>query len=597
MSVDLTVNENSCIGYPYIHCGDVNRFDVGGGHQRYFWYSEQSTGISATDIYNWLTSNKTRGSYGTQYLDSAYNDPNGTYANNYRAQYSWAVGDLMTGGIAFACDNQSKTQIKMMWHTRNADGTTKEARIFTIPLQVGVGSGSNEAFTFYICDKYYQAGTLTDFQPLPHMRAYNIERVEFPVLQPLYTVTAESSLVNMGQESGNDITIIGVGNIQYRKTPSDVDGFDRLQHSQFMDDLTTLAEYTPDPNEGGGGGGTGGGGGKPRTTTPINDFELPPNLLLNSGIIKIFTPTATEMQNFTNFIYSSADDIIANFKKIWANPMDSIISLSMIPCYAPSTTREHIKFCGIDSGVESAVVSAQFITIDCGYIDVGHEYNTFLDYSDFTRVKMYLPFVGIVDLNADDVIGSRVTLKYNIDLFTGESVAYLRCHHVDASYKLNYNAPLYAWDANVVYSVPLSGNNWQQLYNGVAKVITNGVGGAISGGGVGAVLGVASEIGNFATTSKVSVTRGGSLKANGGFMSGYLPYLIIESPISSLPKQGTSSAKYRGLPCDMLDQLQNFHGYTEIEDGTLHLKGMPNYITDEEIEMIHTKLTQGVILP
>lgn len=597
MGLYLSVNPNECVDNSYIFCGDINRFDISGGHQRYFWYEGQSTGLSATSIYEWLVANKTRGNLSEAYLDTAYNNPTGTYATQYRAQYSWAVGDLMTGGIAFACDNQNTTRIKMLWHTRNSDGTTNQARMFIIPLQVGVGSGSNENFTFYICDKYYQAGTLTDYQPLPHNKAYNIERVEFPVLQPLYTLTAESSLINMESENGNDITIIGVGGLEWRKTPSDADGFDRIQHSQFMDDFKKLAEYTPDPNEGGGGDDSGGGGGTPRTTTPISDFELPPNILLSSGIIKMYTPSTTEMENFTNFIYSSADSVIANFKKIWVNPMDSIISLSMIPCYAPSVSRENIKFCGVDSGIESAVVSSQFITINCGYIDVSTEYNTFLDYSDFTRVKLYLPFVGIVDLNTDDVMDARLTLKYNIDLFTGESVAYLRCTKSNANYKINYDAPLYAWDANVVYSVPLSGNNWQQLYNGVAKVITNGVGGAISGGVGGAVLGVASEIGNFATTSKVTVSRGGSLKANGGFMGKYTPYLIFEVPISSIPKMGKNSGKYRGYPCDMLDQLQNFHGYTELEDGTLHLSGMPNYITDEEIEMIHTKLTQGVILP
>lgn len=604
MAVRLSLNANCVMNMSdspsNFLLGDINHLESG-NLQRDVWYSKSSDYFNVHEIYNNLVSkNKSRTSVtinkGT--LNDAYTNPNGSNATSLNNRLDFCIGNLQSTFLAWCLNGNTTTNATLYICTRNSDGTVKGIFTKNLPLQVGVGSGSNADYMWYMFDREYIKGVTSDYTKDCDGRAYNIEYLDpnFDTT-PLYNTIAESDLENVIIYQGSDLTYIGEGSLSFRRAPSALAFGSRRSRNDFIPDLIDAFSYTPDPNEGGGSDVTGGGGGTPRDSIRIPDFELPPNNLLQSGIIKMFSPSVTQMNSFVNWIYSSADSVITNFKKLWVEPMNSIVSLSMIPCYAPSITNESIKFCGVDSEIKAPLISEQFITINCGFVDVKEEYNTFLDYSSFTGVKLYLPFVGIVDLNTDDVMGARLYLKYNIDLFTGESIAYLRCVKNDTNYKNIYDAPLYAWDANVVYSVPITGNNWQQLYNGIAKLVTSGISGAVVGGGAGAVVGALSDIGNFATTSKVSYSRGGSLKANGGFLGGYTPYLIFNAPISSVPKMGGNSGKYRGFPSDIEDKLSNFHGYTEIERDTLHLTDFSNYATDEEIEMIHEMLINGVILP
>lgn len=595
MAIALKLNDDCCMGNGgSFFLGDINACE------HMVWYGNHSDGFNVNDMKAWLVShNKSRTSVGIS--ANIFNDirqhPDGANAQSINARFSWCIGNAESGGLAWGLDGNNQ-YLRLLIVKFDDNGNATVVRYDAVPFQVGVGSGSNADFYYYFFDKWYNYGSLeyTENQTaICGNSGYVVEYAEFPVLQPVYTNVAENTLDNVITWSGNTINVVDP--IPFRRTPNLYSGVNRLSRNDYLEFLINLAEYTPDPNEGGGSGATGGGGGTPRESKRIPDFDLPPNLLVQSGIIKMYSPSVTQMNSFVNWIYSSADNIINNFKKLWVEPMNSIVSLSMIPCNAPSIENETMKFCGVDSEIEAPKISNQFITINCGFVDVNEEYNTFLDYSSFTGVKLYLPFVGIVDLNTDDVMGARLYLKYNIDLFTGESIAYLRCVKNNTDYKNIYDAPLYAWDANVVYSVPITGNNWQQLYNGIAKLVTNGISGAVVGGGAGAVVGALSDVGNFATTSKVSYSRGGSLKANGGFLGGYTPYLIFNAPISSVPKMGGNSGKYRGFPSDIEDKLSNFHGYTEIERDTLHLTNFSNYATDEEIELIHEMLINGVVLP
>lgn len=575
--------------------GDVNRL-TSGNVTRYSWYSA-GTGYNCHSIYDWLVShNKARTGPGwtTQNFNTAYTDPTGTIATQLNAQLDFVVGNLSSGGVAFALNGNSTTSIYRAILIRNADGTTKTLQAATIPIQVGVGSGSNADYYFYLFDKEYNNGTLPS-NPMTvdcTGSAYNLEDKQIPALQPVYTTAAYNNLDEMMIYSGTDLTYIGEGDISLRRTKGLVSGLSQRSYNDYTAGLKAGFEYVPDPNEGGGSSDPGGGGGSPQQSYDIDFPDLPPELLIESGLIKMFNPSVAQMNQFVNYIYSAADSIINNFKKIWSNPMDSIISLAMVPVNVNSSTSENMKFCGQDSGVSAPVVSHQFMTVDCGspVADIKGDYNSFLDFSPHTELKLYLPFVGIVDVNADDVIDASLRLKYNIDLFTGESQAFLKCTKTETANKIDYDSVMYTWDANIVYSAPISGNNWQQLYNGVAKLVTSGAG-AIA---MGNPMPLISSGLDFATSQKVSTSRGGSLKANSGFLGDYVPYFIISTPITSVPGQ---AFKYRGYPSDMTDAIGNFHGYNELDVDTLQLTNFSTFATSEEIQEIKEILSKGVVLP
>lgn len=588
----LTINPNCAmnmsdktVGYS---CGSINRLESG-NQVRHTWYDGVGDGITIRDIYNNLVSlGKRYNNYSINYdnLITARNDQTSEAYQKINERFSFCVGGIDNAFLAFGLENNNTSIRLLMYSDDFSNGDTR-----AIPIQVGTGSGSNEDAVFYICDKYYYGGVeSSNLQPTTSP-PYNIEYVQIPVLQPIYETIAEKNLNNVVTYNGNDF--YSDTTLFIRRSPACVRGIDVINNKPITD-LFNAHEYIPDPNEGGGSDASGGGGGTPWDNVPIHPDPLPQEMLLDSGIIQMYSPTIAQMQAFTQYIYSGSDSFYTNIKKIWSNPIDSIISFSMIPFNAITGDSEIVKFCGIETDVSMRKVLKQFMTINCGEITLSGDYSSYLDYSGYSVARLYLPFVGIVDLNIDDVMNSTMKLYYNVDLFTGESQAYLWVIKKDESMQIDIDGILYTWDANVVYSSPLSGNNWQQLYNGVAKVITSGIQGALTAGGGGALMGGVSALSNTVLSQHVSVSRSGTLKANSGFMGNYTPFIIFESPIASVP---TSQGKYKGYPSDKQGKLKNFHGYTEVDESTLFLNKLPSYITDEEVTKIHEMLSNGIIIP
>jgi len=362
----------------------------------------------------------------------------------------------------------------------------------------------------------------------------------------------------------------------------------------------TGSQPVPDPNAGGGYSSTGGGDGSYDTssdTIPIPD--LPPDLLLSSGIIKMYYPTPEEMSAFTNFIYSSSLDIVANFKKIWANPMDSIISLGTVPFNVATTAAENVKFCGVPSGINMKPVSSQYIQIDCGTKKVDKFWDSALDYNNYTKMKLFLPFIGFVDLNTDDANGAEITVKYNIDLYTGDALAFVYIKKTDYPYgevkdsetdknlkPVVIDGTLYVHKGNVLQQVPLTGSNYQGLYSGIMNLATR----SFKGGIPGAVAGIGAEV----LSQKVDVDRSGSLSPNAGELGIYTPFLVIDRPIQSLP---VNFMKKYGYPSNIFKTMKNLEGlgYVQIEVDSLILEDLDD-ITDEEVAELKQILESGVIL-
>ena len=94
--------------------------------------------------------------------------------------------------------------------------------------------------------------------------------------------------------------------------------------------------------------------------------------------------------------------------------MDAIIGLHKIYATPSRGSDDTIVVGTIDSNVTSRTVNNQYITIDCGTQELGLYYGNVYDYTPFTQVQCYLPFIGIVNLDTNEVMCSRINIKYNI---------------------------------------------------------------------------------------------------------------------------------------------------------------------------------------
>ena len=311
--------------------------------------------------------------------------------------------------------------------------------------------------------------------------------------------------------------------------------------------------------------------------TPIP--VIPPIGVEATGFVALYNPTQSQLSSFSQYLWSS--DFIDNFKKLFANPMDAIIGLHMI--YAtPSRGSEAEIVCGYaHSGVMSNTVNSQYIEIDCGSIKVNRYFANVLDYAPYTKLQVYLPFVGIVDLDTNEIMGGTLNIKYRIDVLTGSCLARLRITRGD------YNAELYNFAGNCAVQLPISGGSYSGIIANAIGV-AGSIGATIASGGALAPVLVGSAV-SSAINSHVNVSHSGSLGSNAGALGIMKPYLIITRP---KPAEADNFNEFYGKPSNKTVRLSSCSGYTRIKD--VHVDNI--VATDNELSEIEQLLKEGVII-
>lgn len=238
-----------------------------------------------------------------------------------------------------------------------------------------------------------------------------------------------------------------------------------------------------DPNAQGGYSGTGGGIGTfDDTSDPIPIPPLPPLSASGCGMITLFRPTKSELQELGAYLWTNLTDIFDNLNKLFMNPMDYIISLNILPCIPEVNSPREIEIGSITTSVTMSPVKSQWFELDCGSITINEYWGSALDYAPNTKISLFLPFIGSVTLNTDEVMGRRISLLYRIDLLSGQCVAMVTVHgDADAVY--------YQYTGECAVSVPLTGADWSRIYSAaigaIGTVVTGAIGAAASGAAAG----------------------------------------------------------------------------------------------------------------
>lgn len=352
------------------------------------------------------------------------------------------------------------------------------------------------------------------------------------------------------------------------------------------------AETSTDDNPYSGGGipSTGGGNGDYPEESDNIDIPDPTGLpsLTSSGLVKLYNPSASELQEFTDFLFDGiTESIETTIKKLTTEPLQYVIGLYLTR-FAPTVTASTtIKFAGVSTGATAAIINNEFQQLDCGYLDIPNASKSHLDYSPFSSAVIYLPYIGYRDLNIDEVMGSRLYVKYNIDLVTGSCTAFVK---VVRAKRMSGDAPLsatlYEYQGNCFVQCPLSSKDSSGTIQALSQFA--GAVGAAAGGNVGGTIGgMVSAI----STEKVGVNRNGSPASNYGYSSHQKPFVILQRPINHIP---TNFEKFEGWTSNMRRRIGSLKGYTEIDSNTLWTDNMN--CTQEEADEIRDLFNSGVYL-
>lgn len=325
---------------------------------------------------------------------------------------------------------------------------------------------------------------------------------------------------------------------------------------------------------------TTGGGDPPERSDPdpVTPPDTPPSHAIDSHFVTLYTPSLSQLNSLAQYLWSSGWSV-DTFKKILANPMDCILGLMIFPALSAPTGTKNIYVGNLDTGISMSYVSNQYVDVNCGSFEIKELYASYLDYSPYTKIDIYLPYIGMESLQADDVMGKTIQLTYRIDLLSSACVAFLI---VDGT-------TLYTFTGSCGTSIPVSGTDWSNMLNGIINV-AGVVGTAIVTGGASLTVGggVAAASSMAVSSLKPQIRRGGSVASAAGLMSIQTPYLIITRPRMAVPENQNS---YEGYPSYITQSLGSCVGYTEVE--SVHLEHVP--ATDEEIKEIEELLKGGVL--
>lgn len=297
-----------------------------------------------------------------------------------------------------------------------------------------------------------------------------------------------------------------------------------------------------------------------------------------TGLANLYNPTLNQVKLFSRWLWGSDGLNLDQLKKLLQDPMQAIIGLHVL--YATPTTGDErgIQVGYINSGVNSKIVTEQYITVDCGTVTVPEYYGDARDYSPFTQVYCYLPFIGIVELNADDVINSKLSITYKVDVLTGTCLAQLKVK------KYSLNAVLYTYTGNAAVQMPITSGSYLSTVASLIGTVGGVIATAATGGALAPVV-----AGAVSGAIKSNVAMSGSLGANAGAMGIRKPYLIIKRQEQA---DASGYSAFYGLPTNKRVTLSEITGYCRVKDINLSVAGA----TEEEQNEITALLKEGVIL-
>ena len=134
--------------------------------------------------------------------------------------------------------------------------------------------------------------------------------------------------------------------------------------------------------------------------------------------VNIYNPTQAQLVDAANALFMNFNT--GNVVDI--NPY--IVSIHKV--FVPVSTDEAfqpIKFGKYNTQVNSKVVNKKVSRVSCGKVTVPELYHNALDYSPFTTVRIWLPFLGFYDLSIDELSNKEIELTYTIDLVNGKALA------------------------------------------------------------------------------------------------------------------------------------------------------------------------------
>lgn len=228
-------------------------------------------------------------------------------------------------------------------------------------------------------------------------------------------------------------------------------------------------------------------------------------------------------------------------------------------------------------------------------LNITRKYNNFLDFSPYTKIKLYVPYFPLIEIDPMKVYGYTLNGYICVDVWTGKMGLYIE--NEDSNQNVNL---LYMNTVNVGISIPMGKTNAEEIERNNLLNLISFIGGATALG-LGALsdnpVSITAGVGMVtrSTTKAIAdnvkhLTYSGADGSRCEYVVDKVMKLIIETPKDiTVP-----NVALKGGVCKQNLSLSTVTGYTEI--GEIHFNPMGYDIYDDEIAELNDLLRSGVIL-
>ena len=310
--------------------------------------------------------------------------------------------------------------------------------------------------------------------------------------------------------------------------------------------------------------------------------------------------TSTEVTAFENYLNTPTWGDLIN--SLWRNePIQNVCSLTIYPFDIANVTPDvmvdsNIYINNNDTGIASKLISNGLVLARVNICNkqIIPYFNNFLDYAPYTRIEVFIPFLGLIELSTSEFMGKVLRIDYVFDFNSGMASVYIMADEVIKITKM----------AQVGQQIPIGSSNQRTMFQSLLQGIGGlGISAAASFvmprrtfsaqmghiGGM-AIDDVKSTVNTISNMQMETTVRGDLTNA---FLSYYAPnnvYIIYTRPTIQEPSTYKSLI---GKPSLMSKKLNQCFGFTQIN--SIHLENFDSALT-EELTEIENLLTQGIIL-
>jgi len=219
------------------------------------------------------------------------------------------------------------------------------------------------------------------------------------------------------------------------------------------------------------------------------------------GMAEYYKISPYQINSLMEWFYSH--DISAALKKFFANPYESMISCHWVPWDIDITgmTNSDIVFGDKSSGIQGTGLRQYTYKVPSQVtIDIPWVYHDWRDFEPYSRLELYLPLYGSINLDTSKLQGfDSISVSYFLDPIAGGVTYTLNAYYLDET-STSHSLFIGKYETSAIVPLPLS-----QLQSSKVQGIAQIGGGAVAAGA--AVASIASSGG--ATTPAVLSLLGG----------------------------------------------------------------------------------------